>query len=84
MAMLVSECVVVPSSQNTACDTAPRLSARLGARPQLGSEHCFTRRGDTRKEKHIDHFNRDPKTILLVDCDALSETITPGNTILVK
>ena len=51
---------------------------------QLGSEHTFARPGETKREKHIEFFNRGVQSILLVDHDSLSETFAPGSTVLVK
>ena len=52
---------------------------------QLGPEHCFSRPTEpTRKEKHIGHFNRDMKTVLLVDSDPLSGELNPRNTVVVR
>jgi hypothetical protein len=36
------------------------------------------------KERHIEFFNRDPATILLVDTNPLSARINPRNTLIVK
>ena len=49
----------------------------------LGIEHMFIRDGGKRKEKRLEYFARDPRTVLLVDHDALSEVLNPNNTVLV-
>jgi hypothetical protein len=44
----------------------------------------FLREGGARKEKRLEYFNRDPNSVLLVDCNPLSESLNPRNTVLVS
>jgi hypothetical protein len=39
--------------------------------------------GGKRKEKRLEYFNRDRKSILLIDHNTISEELNPGNTVLV-
>lgn len=49
----------------------------------LGTEHTFGRPGTISRERHIEFFNRDPRTILLIDSDPISMAVNPSNTVLV-
>jgi len=44
----------------------------------------FIRENGKRKEKRLEYFARDPRTVLLIDHDALSEVLNPNNTVLVQ
>jgi hypothetical protein len=44
----------------------------------------FIRENGKRKEKRLEYFARDPRTVLLIDHDALSEALNPNNTVLVQ
>jgi hypothetical protein len=44
----------------------------------------FLRDGAARKEKRLEYLNRDPKSVLLIDCNAVSESLNPLNTVLVS
>jgi hypothetical protein len=52
--------------------------------PPLGVEHMFLRDGNRRKEKRLEYFNRDPKSVLLIDWNPISEHLNPNNTVLVR
>lgn len=51
---------------------------------QLSLDHMFIRDDGKRKEKRLEYFNRDRKTMLLIDHNAVSEELNPGNTVLVQ
>ena len=81
------------SLQRTRTATAfAKRVVRLPLRPlralplaaQLGIEHMFIRENGKRKEKRLEYFARDPRTVLLIDHDALSEALNPNNTVLVQ
>jgi hypothetical protein len=44
----------------------------------------FIRENGKRKEKRLEYFARDPRTVLLIDHNPLSEALNPGNTVLVQ
>ena len=44
----------------------------------------FLREKPHRKEKRLEYFARDPRSLLLIDCNPLSEALNPNNTVLVK
>jgi hypothetical protein len=60
------------------------LSGPAAHTPPLGLEHMFLRDGGKRKEKRLEYFNRDPRSILLIDSSALSEALNPDNTVCVQ
>lgn len=44
----------------------------------------FIRENGKRKEKRLEYFARDPRTVLLIDHNPLSEALNPSNTVLVQ
>jgi hypothetical protein len=52
--------------------------------PPLGLEHMFIRDSGKRKEKRLEYLNRDPKSVLLIDSNTLSEALNPDNTVCVR
>jgi hypothetical protein len=76
------------SSVNVANEVAEKLMTAIGGpaahTPPLGMEHMFLREGNKRKEKRLEYFNRDPRTVLLIDVDPLSEALNPASTVLVQ
>jgi hypothetical protein len=60
------------------------LSSPAAHTPPLGLEHMFLRDGNKRKEKHLMFFNRDPRSVLLIDSSAMNEALNPGNTVCVQ
>ena len=60
------------------------ISGPAAHTPPLSLEHMFIREGGKRKEKRLEYFNRDSKSILLIDSSALSEVLNPDNTVCVQ
>ncbi len=76
------------NSTSVANEVMEKLTQEVGgpaAHTQpLGVEHMFLRDNNQRKEKRLEYFNRDPRTVLLVDCNPASEQLNPNNTVLVR
>ncbi len=81
--------VTLWSENNTAVagDIMEKLMHAISAPPAhtapLGIDHMFIRAGGKRKEKRLEYFARDPRTVLLIDYNELSENLNPKNTIIV-
>lgn len=59
------------------------LSAPPAHTAPLGIDHMFIRDNGKRKEKRLEYFARDPKSILLIDYNELSEVLNQQNTVTV-
>ena len=59
------------------------LSAPPAHTAPLGVDHMFIRDNGKRKEKRLEYFARDPKSILLIDYNELSEVLNQQNTVIV-
>jgi hypothetical protein len=57
------------------------LASAAAHTPPLGLEHMFVR--GKRKEKRLEVFGRNPRSILLIDSNPLSAALNPDNTVLV-
>jgi hypothetical protein len=73
-----------------AAEMTDKLVADLGGAPAhtppLSIEQMFLRvgpNGERRKEKRLECFNRDLRSVLLIDRDPTSEALNPHNTVLV-
>lgn len=78
-------------ASSTVLEVYSKMSLELGLQAvavtqlHLGNEHTFGRPGgDKARERHIEFFNRDPRTILVIDADPITQAVNPLNTVLVQ